>query len=263
MIRRETCPKCSSTRKKSTEKCCVVFANGNQVCHHCGYDSVREGKPRIEYKRPSQSLPQGKTDEFRNLLKSRCITEEVAARNKISWNGREVLFPYMRGKEIVNIKYRGKDKSFRQEAGAMKIFYGLNDIIGEKDIYLVEGEWDKLACEVAGYENVASVPDGAPPVEAKTYTTKFRFIDDCEHLFAAAERVIIAVDSDLPGKKLEAELIRRFGPERCWLVKWPLDCKDANEVLIKYGMVMLMECLENPRQVPIDGVFTAGDYFDW
>jgi twinkle protein len=262
MIRKEICPKCSVTRKNKTARCCTVFDNGNKFCHHCGWDSSKEGRPKIEYKKPSQSLPQGKTDEFRDILKSRGITEEVAARNKISWNSREVLFPYMQGKEIVNIKYRGKNKSFRQEAGAMKIFYGLNDIIGEKDIFIVEGEWDKLACEVAGYENVASVPDGAPSPEARTYTTKFKFIDDCEHLFAAAERVIIAVDNDLPGKKLESELVRRFDPERCWLVKWPLDCKDANEVLIKHGMVALMECLENPRQMPIDGVYTAGDYFD-
>lgn len=262
MTRKETCPKCSGTRKNKMAKCCTVFDNGNKFCHHCGWDSSTEGRPKIEYKRPPQVLPQGNAEEFRALLAFRCITEEVATRNRVSWNGREILFPYMQGEEIVNIKYRGKDKTFRQEAGAMKIFYGLNDIIGEKDIYVVEGEWDKLACEVAGYENVASVPDGAPSPETKTYTTKFKFIDDSEHLFAAAERVIIAVDNDLPGKKLEAELIRRFGPERCWLVKWPFDCKDANEVLMKHGMIRLMECLENPVQIPIAGVFTVGDYFD-
>jgi hypothetical protein len=262
VIKRTTCPKCSATRKNKTEKCCTVFSNGNEFCHHCAWDSSREGRPKVEYKKPSQKLPQGKPDEFRAFLKARGITEEVAARNKISWNGKEILFPYLLGDQIVNIKYRTKDKKFRQEAGAMKIFYGLNDIVGEKDVYVVEGELDKLSCEVAGYENVVSTPDGAPSLEAKTYTTKFKFIDDCEHLFAAAERVIIAVDNDLPGKKLESELVRRFGPERCWLVKWPLDCKDANEVLLKHGMVKLMECLENPRQGPIDGVFTSGDFFD-
>jgi twinkle protein len=261
MTKKEICPKCSVTRKNKTARCCTVFDNGNKFCHHCGWDSSKEGKPKVSYKKPSQVLPSGTSGEFREMLSKRGITEEVAKRNKISWNGKEVLFPYMQGEEIVNIKYRGKDKSFRQEAGAMKIFYGLNDIIGEKDIFIVEGEWDKLACEVAGYENVASVPDGAPSPETKTYTTKFKFIDDCEHLFAAAERVIIAVDNDLPGQKLEAELIRRFGKERCWLVKWPFDCKDANEVLMKHGMVKLMECLENPRQIPLDGVFTSGDYF--
>ena len=267
MTRKETCPRCSAVRKNKTAKCCTVFDNGNKYCHHCGYDSSREGKPEVEYSRPSQNLPQVTSGEFREILATRGITTDVARRNKISWNGREVLFPYMQGQEIVNIKYLkcredGDDRRFRQESGAKKIFYGLNDIIGEKDIFIVEGEWDKLACEVAGYENVASVPDGAPSPETKTYTTKFKFIDDCEHLFAAAERVIIAVDNDIAGKKLEDELVRRFDPQRCWLVKWPLDCKDANDVLVKYGMVKLMECLENPRQIPIDGVFTSGDYFD-
>lgn len=44
----------------------------------------------------------------------------------------------------------------------MQTFYGYDDIKGQKDIIIVEGEMDKLAMEVAGYKNVASVPDGAP-----------------------------------------------------------------------------------------------------
>lgn len=260
---RDTCPKCSQSRSRGQNiKCLTVFENGNSFCHHCGYDSSKEGQTVVEYKKPSQVLPQVTSGEFREILTKRGITEDVAKRNKISWNGKEIMFPYIHKGEIVNIKYRGKDKTFRQEAGAMKIFYGLDDIIGEKDIYIVEGEWDKLACEVAGYENVSSVPDGAPTPETKTYTTKFKFIDHCEHLLDAAERVIIAVDNDLPGKTLEAELVRRLDPERCWLVRWPEGCKDANDVLVKHGMVALMTCLENPKQIPIEGVFTVEDFFD-
>jgi hypothetical protein len=32
--------------------------------------------------------------------------------------------------------------------------------------------------------------------------------------------------------KLESELIRRLGPERCWRVEWLDGCKDANDMLI-------------------------------
>jgi twinkle protein len=242
-----------------------VFDNGNKFCHHCGYKYVEGGENKESmktYTKPSQSLPEGMTPEVLAMFKERGISQEVLKRNKISFNGREILFPYFQDGEIVNIKYRTLDKKFRQEKDAMKIFYGLDDIKGEKDIYIVEGEFDKLACEVAGHANVTSVPDGAPSPSAETYNTKFEFIDTCEYLFAEAERIIIAVDTDAPGKKLESELIRRFDPAKCWTVRWPDGCKDANEVLIKLGILELMTCLENPVQVPITGVFTVDDYSD-
>lgn len=48
--------------------------------------------------------------------------------------------------------------------GAEKVLFGLNDIVGQPEIIIVEGEMDKLALEEAGYTNVVSVPDGAPQV---------------------------------------------------------------------------------------------------
>lgn len=41
----------------------------------------------------------------------------------------------------------------------------------------------------------------------------------------------IAVDKDAAGKKLESELIRRLGPERCWRVEWPDGCKEADDMV--------------------------------
>jgi twinkle protein len=73
-----------------------------------------------------------------------------------------LVFPYMRDGELVNIKYRGSDKSFWQIKGAEKIMFGLDDIVGAREIVIVEGEMDKLALEQAGIKNVVSVPDGAP-----------------------------------------------------------------------------------------------------
>ncbi len=264
---RTTCDRCSHLRsgKNKSIKCMIVFEEtGHKYCHHCGYDSAKEdkGQPERTYTKPSQKLPQVTSGEFTSMYRDRGITDAVIVRNRISWTGKEMMFPYFLRDEIVNVKYRSPDKSFRQEANAMKIFYGMNDIIGESDVYIVEGEFDKLACEVAGFENVVSVPDGAPSVEAQTYNTKFEFIDNWEHLFEGAERIIIAVDADAPGKKLEGELIRRFGPERCWLIHWPEGCKDANEVLMEHGMLGLMESLETPDQIPIDGVFTSEDYYE-
>ncbi len=270
MTQRKTCPKCSHQRRgrNRNDKCLKVFDNGNEFCHHCGYDSTKDESEWIPspeykpYKKPNQKLPQTVSEEFRDFFIERAIGHEVVKRNKISWNGREIMFPYFYQGEIFNIKYRSLDKKFRQETGALKGFYGLDDIIGRKDVYIVEGELDKLACEEAGYLNVGSVPDGAPSSNAKDFHTKFEFIDNWIQVFEQAERIIIAVDNDEPGHKLRAELIRRFDPEKCWIVTWPEGCKDANQVLVDHGILTLMGCLDEPRRVPVEGIFQASDFED-
>jgi twinkle protein len=42
------------------------------------------------------------------------------------------------------------------------VLYGLDDVTGKAEIIIVEGEMDKLALNEAGFDNVLSVPDGAP-----------------------------------------------------------------------------------------------------
>jgi twinkle protein len=270
VAKRTTCPKCSATRRNNpSEKCLAVFDNGNSFCHHCNTHSYKDGKKNIKtspaknYKRPANNLP--KSDMPKQVIdyfSKRKITMEVLKRNKVSWNGKEILFPYFYDGELLNIKYKTLDKQFRQEKDAEPSFYGMDDIYGEKDIFVVEGEEDRLACEVAGFTNAVSVPAGAPSIDAKTYSTKFEFIDNWQHLFVNIERIIIAVDSDAPGGKLEAELIRRFGYERCMRIRWPDNCKDANQTLVEHGIVGLMECLERPRHLPVEGVFSANDFHD-
>ena len=63
-----------------------------------------------------------------------------------------VAFPYKRDGEVVNVKYRSEKKHFTQVRGAEKVLYGLDDVVGQADIIIVEGEMDKLALEEAGKE---------------------------------------------------------------------------------------------------------------
>jgi twinkle protein len=70
------------------------------------------------------------------------------------------------------------------------------------------------------------------------------------------------VDADEPGKKLEEELARRLGRERCKKVTYPEDCKDANEVLLKHGKDILRQVIENAQVFPVEGVFSVFDIQD-
>jgi twinkle protein len=94
---------------------------------------------------------------------------------------------------------------------------------------------------------------------------KFSYIAACaKHL--DGKKIIIAVDADQPGHALAEELARRLGKERCWRVRWPnagdVQCKDANETLVRHGAKVLRECIEQAEPYPITGLHTALDFFD-
>jgi twinkle protein len=99
------------------------------------------------------------------------------------------------------------------------------------------------------------VPDGAPAIESKSFDKKFTYIDVEDTAIEAVEKFILAVDNDAPGKKLEEELARRLGKERCYRVQWPEGCKDANEVLIKLGKDALANLVQYAEPYPVDGIF--------
>lgn len=272
-----TCPKCSHTRKKATQKCLNVnLDTGVFNCWHCGWSGKAPGSER--YQRVVQDKPKayvrpeikvaGLTGSALAWFEGRGITPAVLERNQVTTAkvfmpqlGSEVTaiaYPYLRGGEVVNCKYRDKDKNFRMATGAERILYGYDDIASTTVI--VEGEMDKLAVEVAGIQACVSVPDGAPAPNTKNIESKFDFLND-ERL-QAVERWVIAVDNDAPGQFLQQELIRRFGAEKCLIASWPDGCKDANDVLLTHGAETLRERIEAAEPVPIVGVFSANDFAD-
>lgn len=270
------CPQCSPHRKKKNYPCLNVNTDkGVWNCWHCGWAGTLKGgewqKPEVRkvYTKPAFVRAERKTDELQTWFDTRGISAEVVSRNQITL-GKEyfpqveeergcILFPYFRGEEVVNIKYRTRDKLFRMAAGAERILYGINDINPEVLVW-VEGEIDKLSIEMAGVKSCVSVPDGAPAADSKSYSNKFDFL--AEKAIEPVKMHIIAVDSDEPGVRLQEELVRRLGREKCLVVVWPEDCKDANEVLLKHGVDVLAECIGNARALPIEGTYSVDDIIE-
>lgn len=271
------CPQCSASRKKKTAKCLSVNVDkGVWFCNHCGWSGglkLGADKPKTmhwakpTYRRPSPFVASELNPKVVSWFASRGIAMPVLERLRVGYaqiympqvedTVNAITFPYYRGEELVNIKYRDGQKNFRMEVGAERVLYGLNDIA---DITIwVEGEMDKLSLAQVGFNNCVSVPDGAPTPETENYNSKFSFLEADK---AAIERIkthIIAVDNDAPGIRLSEELTRRLGREKCFFVSWPDGCKDANDVLVKLGVEALAECIAQAQPYPIDGVFTALD----
>ena len=128
--------------------------------------------------------------------------------------------------------------------------YGLDDLLGKKEVIIVEGEMDKLAFYEAGFKNCVSVPNGASNL-------KMEYLKDFpENL----DRVYLAVDNDEPGKKLQDELSRRIGRDICMRVFYPKGCKDINDVLINYGKESVQHCLLESINYPLEGVLNVNDF---
>jgi twinkle protein len=165
-----------------------------------------------------------------------------------------ICFNYLRDGELVNIKFRGPKKSFKLSQDAELIFYNVDALKDQKECVIVEGEIDCLSMYEAGIFNAVSVPNGAA-----TGNLKLTYLDNCYQYFAGMDRVIIATDNDVPGIKLKEELCRRIGIEKCLFVTYPEDCKDANDVLIRYGKDAVKKLVSQAKEFPISGLVEFND----
>ena len=212
-------------------------------------------KPKQEVK---TELPQDIIDWFGD----RGISEDTLQQEKIGFNNSWIQFPFYKDGEVVNIKSRTLAKGFKQEKNAEKCFYRFDHMVGMQTIIITEGEMDALALVEAGFNNVVSVPDGATQPNSKPSDRKFSYLISAEEHLMNAETIILCTDSDDAGKHLRDELSRRIGREKCFRVTFPLDCKDMNDVLVKYGEDRVNEIISDAHPYPIDGVVEVKDVID-
>jgi twinkle protein len=263
------CPECSATRKKKTDKCFSFnLSKGAGRCNHCGivlveFKDFTEKHTQIEYKKPKPIELSKYTENCLKFFKSRLISEKTLLELKVSeaveWMPKAkkdiptIQFNYFRNGELINIKSRGKDKDFKLYKDAELIFYNLDCTIDNDTIIIVEGEMDALALYECGLHNVISVPNGATMGKIN-----MEYLDNCINSFNDNTKFILAVDNDKAGLNLQDELARRLGYENCSKVTFK-DCKDANDCLIKYGIKITLDCINDAKEFPIVGVFDAND----
>lgn len=276
------CPKCSHNRKPQNQKqkCMSVFWDtGLGQCNHCGeriqLHTYKKKNSDVVYQKP-KPISQNKSDfneVYINYYKEyRAISKSVLKAVKIGFSKQwmpkaqkeidVIEYRYFLHGELINIKYRGKNKDFMFEKGCEQIPYGMDDVIGEDWCVIVEGEEDKHSFYEAGIKNCISVPNGFTlPREDGTSTINTSYLDRVYPVFEKMEKIILAVDNDTAGKHGEKELIRRFGAEKCYLVDFG-NVKDANDFLKKHGKEALKKLIDSAEQVPLEGVVTVNDIWD-
>ena len=279
------CNQCLPTRHNKRDRSLRVnIDTGHCHCYHCGADfyvpddtEEREKAERqaARKRRAAAVVPQhfqrpvfdaSKTTlsdaTERWLVETRCIPQSVIAELRITeqeefmpqFGAKErcVCFNYFEGGQLVNTKFRSGKKHFKMVQGAELIPYNIDSLIGQTSCIIHEGELDAASSIAAGFKGVISVPAGA--------NSNLSWLDRfMETHFEDLEEIIIAVDTDSAGIRLRDELVNRLGAERCRVVAYGPDCKDANEHLVKYGLESLRIAIEQAVEVPLEGISTAAD----
>jgi twinkle protein len=270
------CPKCSHQRKNKRDRSLSVdLKTGAYNCHYNGCDfrgyAVDIKKEKKEYVKPPErleKLSKKSIDWFEsrgisnNTLLRFGITESKEWMPQFEKEVTCICFNYKRGDELINIKYRGPQKSFKMCKDAELIFYNMDSVQGEEEIIIVEGEMDCLTFHESGIYNVVSVPNGA-----SMGNQKCEYVDNSWEMFESAKRIVLAVDNDNAGTSLREELARRLGKEKCYTVNYPDGCKDANEVLLKLGKESVKKLIQEKKEWPVEGVITMDEMYgticDW
>lgn len=242
-------------------------------------------------------------------LTRRTLTEAAIARSRIGFKKSawfepieaavpSLTFPYYLNGRLEAIKYVTASGAYWLAGGpASGLLFGIDDltyqvrpgqIVPQDTAFVVTGELNKVAMDVAGFENSVAMP--FTPAKDEKFDHYYQLFeasnyklpdDDEQGVIDRIQTIFLAIDNDERGLKLEAELIRRLGPDRCVRVRWPklpLDhspvllwdgrktiqpgdtLKDASEVLYCLGPEAIQLAIQNAKPVPIDGVYTVDDF---
>lgn len=260
-----TCPQCSHTRKKKTDKCLSINLDKRVWrCNHCEWRGALKTERDVKvYVKP---VWKNKTELSERLVKwfekrgisqktllEAQISEGVEFMPQVSKECNTVQFNYFKDGVLTNIKYRTAEKHFKLYKDAELILYNLDGIKDQRECYIVEGEIDALSLMESGFKNVVSVPNGA-----NLNTNNLTYLDNCIDYFANMDLIHLAVDNDIAGRRLRDELAERFGKYRTDYIEFK-DCKDANDCLQKYGINGIIESVGKPIKFPLEGIFTISD----
>ena len=299
-----TCPKCNHTRVNHPNAPCLTVNDevGNRwyKCHRCYWSGNLDIQDKYKEVTAKSRMPKETVKtyslEVRNYIKSRGIDSKTALKEGIfEYNiGQKPImgFPFYINMTLVNVKYldirwkKGDDSpkfwQLGREFGSKAIFLGMQNISFTEDqlterkrsIIITEGEWDFLTWKQCGYNNVLSVPMGAPSPLAKNFDKEFEYASDpyVQSFFHKdnVDQIIFSTDNDTAGRFLKDHLVHFFGKVRCKYINYPVGYKDINEVyygdkekdLPALGQEGVDECYNNLSTFAIKGVIRPSDVRD-
>jgi len=263
------CPFCGPNRKSDNQyKFYMNMETGAYKCYrekHCGVeggfldikqkynvvdDDYKPRKRKKEYKKPSSDTIELQSKKVIEYIQKRKISIDTAKNHNVKEKNGNIAFEYYQNGERVLIKYRtaSKDKSYWQDGGGKPVLWDIDNVDTSKELIITEGEFDKLAINEAGIDNVVSVPFGASNLE---------WIDENYDTLQEIDNIVLWTDNDEAGEKMKKKLLKRLGRDRCMVVDTKY--KDANIALYKEGKEKIKEIIDNAELVPVQRLIDVKD----
>lgn len=232
------------------------FSLGNEID-----EFYRPKKKYRSFKKPVQPIiPKEPAIAY---LESRGISESVAKRYEITTKNEHdniLVFPFYDEKgELQFIKYRktdfvkGKDKNKEWcEPNCKPILFGMKQCNDKFDrLVITEGNMDSLSVAEAGIENAVSVPTGAKG---------FTWVPYCYEWVSQFSEIVVFGDYEHDTITLLEDVSKRFP---C-VIKHVREedykgCKDANEILLKYGKDAVKHAVENATHINVKKVIPLSE----
>lgn len=194
-------------------------------------------------------------DKAIEYLDARDISADVVRKYEITvseQNESILVFPFKdTHDDICFIKYRNMDFIKGETQGSKEwceknckpILFGMNHCEDFEQLVITEGQIDSLSLATAGVKNAVSVPTGAKG---------FTWIPHCWDWLIRFNEIVIFGDFE-HGKITLVDELSLKAPNRIKIVR-PEDymgCKDANEILQKYGPDQLVKAVQNAKEQPL------------
>lgn len=235
------------------------FSLGNEVDEY--YRPKRQFRKMKTPEKPIEPKPEAVT-----YLTGRGISEEVIKKYQITVqtnNPNILVFPFFDEKGRMQfVKYRKTDFDKNKdnnkewcEANTKPILFGMHQCNNKFDkLIITEGQIDSLSVATAGFDNVVSVPTGAKG---------FTWIPYCWDWISKFDEIIVFGDYEKGHISLLDELKSRLKITVKHVREEDyLDCKDANDILRKYGAEQIRKCIDNAIAVPLNRVIELSDVED-
>lgn len=231
------------------------FSLGTEVDEY--YNSHRKFR-NIHRKERPQTKPAAIT-----YMESRGISQEVTERYNITTQKEHddvLVFPFYDENNLLQfVKYRktdfvkGRDKNKEWcEADCKPILFGMNHCNFENPtLVMTEGQIDSLSVTEAGIENAVSVPTGAKG---------FTWVPYCWDFLSRFSNLVVFGDFEQGTITLLPEMQKRFhGAVKHVREGDYKGCKDANEILKKYGPEAVRKAVENAEPVKHPKIIRMAD----
>ena len=164
---------------------------------------------------------------------------------------------------FVSLKDAASEEVFFQDIpGALSMPWGWDQLNEEmaQELIIVDDPLDRLALISAGFKNVIVLPPRMNTVRSDG--GDFSVLQRMEKRLDKCNRLVLALKNHENSHRLEEELARRLGRERCFRVRWSVVGHGAWEVKKESGVGLLQEAIANASAYPVQGIYELYDVED-